>query len=355
MFGACCAKEVACCDKDADLEIMTKGLYTVMVVGARGIRNSDWMPDLDKPDCYCEVRALGEGATQEPLFVTKGLNGELEPMWREEAPLPEYKKNQALQFTVWDRNFGGSDYLGKVELRAGYFNKNGFNGDLPMEEAGTNNRAYLRFKIKPPNNPYPPPMLPKFDVEVERSSKEESWGLTLDLQDDRQVYISNITEGPFKKYNDGQDQDDLKVIATDFITVVNGKTTQLVDELKTSEKATVTVRRGLDLTMIVEKGEASLASDFAPKKVSDGGLVINTLGEKGMFKAYNDQTEDPNMRFQVSDRIVSVNGKTGNSLELHRMIEHAQGTFHVTVIRCAPDGNVQFGCSNTANRWSFYD
>jgi len=97
----------------------------------------------------------------------------------------------------------------------------------------------------------------------------------------------------------------------------------------------------LDLTMIVEKGEASLPP--APKHVSDGGFVIKTLGKKGMFNAYNDQTEDPNMRFQINDRIVSINGKTVNSLELHRMMEHAQGIFRAAVIRCAPDDTDQFG------------
>jgi len=330
-------------------------LYTVMIIGARGIRSADWMPGLGKPDCYCEVRAVGAGASEEPLFVTEVLNSPLEPMWREEAPLRDYMKNQALQFKVWDKDGAGADYLGKAELPAAYFNNDGFNGELPMEEVGTGIKAFLRFKIKPPMKPYPPPVLPKFDAEVEKSSKEEPWGLALDIQDDSHLYITDITEGPFKRYNDGQDRDDLKVAVTDFITAVNGKTTQLLNEIKDSEKVTVTIRRGLDLRMILEKGEASVDSDFDRKTRSDGGLMIKTLSEKGMFKAYNDQTEDPNMKFQVNDRIVSINGKQATNRELYRMLEEAQGTFHMTVMRCAPDDIGQSGSSDTADRWSYFN
>merc|ERR1712008_47580 len=192
--------------------------------------------------------------------------------------------------------------------------------------------------------------------EVQRNSKEELWGLAFDLQDGNNLYVSNIAEGPFKKYNDGQDNEDLQVIVTDFIQAVNGNTTNMVDELNVAEKATVTIRRAVVLTLIVEKGEGSLLSEFERKDVSSVGLVIKKLGEKGMFKAYNDQTEDPVLRFQVNDRIVRINGTAGNSMELHRMIEHAQGKFQVSVVRCAPDDEgKRWSKTTSANRWSFYD
>jgi hypothetical protein len=272
-------------------------------------------------------------------------------MWCEEAVLTDYKEKQTLQFKIWDKHL-----VGKVELQAGHFNKEGFNGELPLEGAGDGIRAYLRFKIKPPNMPYPPAVSPKLDVEIQRKSKEESWGLALDFQDGNNLYISEITEGPFKKYNDGQEDQDLQVMVTDFIQAVNGKTTNMVGELKDSEKATVTIMRAVDVTMIVEKGEGSLMSDFERKDVSSGGLVIKTIGETGMFKAYNDQTADPVLRFHVKDRIVRINGKAGNSMELYRMIEHAQGKFQVSVVRCAPDdADHRWSKTSSANRWSFYD
>lgn len=342
----------------------------VMVAGAREIRN------IGKPGCHCEVHAMGDLA-QEPLFVTPVLDEGLESLWREvaplaeyEKPLPEYKKNMVRQVKVLGDDFG-SDCLGKIDLEGDYLNDEHIKGILPAEQkAGTGIKAYLWFKIKPPNQSYPPPALSQFDVEVERSSQEESWGLYFHVQDDRQIYISGIMEGPFTRYNDVQDNYDLKVAATDFITAVNGKTTQLVDELKTSQKATLTIRRGVDLTMFVEKGQARFASDLL--NVSGAGLVIKSLGKDGMFKAYNDQTNDPNMSFQVNDRIVSINGKTGKSSELQRMIKHAQGKFNITVIRCPPDDNGQSGrqtsgafgtdsnrgvqknnvSSSTASRWS---
>eukprot|EP00419_Tripos_fusus_P008759 CAMPEP_0172662694 /NCGR_PEP_ID=MMETSP1074-20121228/5501_1 /TAXON_ID=2916 /ORGANISM="Ceratium fusus, Strain PA161109" /LENGTH=349 /DNA_ID=CAMNT_0013478625 /DNA_START=149 /DNA_END=1198 /DNA_ORIENTATION=+ len=346
-----------CCSNDTDKKpektpMDPEEFYHVMVIGARGLRNTDWMPGLGKPDCYCEVRAIGEGASEEPLHVTKTINNTLEPMWREEASLRLYKKKQALQFTVWDKDLLGPAFLGKVELKAGYFNKYGFNGELPLEESGKGIIAYLRFKISAPNMPYPKPPSPTFDVGIERNSKYDSWGIELDVQDDRHLYIADIAQGPFQKYNDEQDNDDLKVVVTDFITAVNGKETSILQALKDLEKGTVTIRRGLDLTMIVEKKEASLAAAFACRDVSEGGLVITSLGDRGAFKAYNDETDDPTMKIQIKDRIVSIDGKKGTSIELLRMLENAEGTFQIRIIRCAPDG---FVGDNTANRWCYYD
>jgi len=350
MFCQCCANEAV-----RDIEKVagdSDDYLNVMIVGARGIRNSDWMPGLGKPDCYCEVRAIGAGATEEPLFVTQVLEDTLAPMWREEAPLHAYQANQALQFKIWDKDVVGSDYLGKVEIQPGSFDTTGFNGELPLEEAGAGVEAYLRLKIKPAHKPYPrPSATPKIEVEIKRRSKSVSWGLSLDMQDEKKAYITHIAAGPFQDYNDGQDNHDLKVRATDFITAVNGKTTHLLEELKASKEAKVTIRRGLDLIMIVEKGEESVTSEFSRKFVSDGGLVIKAIGDQGMIKAHNDQTEDETLKFQVRDRIVKVDGKTGNTKDLFKMLEHAQGKFHVNVIRCATDDNR----SAEADRWSFYN
>jgi len=342
----CCSSETT--GTIEKIPVDTEDCYTVLIVGARGIRNTDWMPGAGKPDCYCEVRATGNGASSQPLFVTKVIDDSLEPMWREEAALPAYKKKQGLQFKVFDKDLASSDYLGKVELEAGYFNKDGFNGEMPLEEAGTNIKAYLRFKIKPPSKQYPPPPKCEFDAEVERSSKDAEWGLTLAKEDEKHLFIAQVTEGGFQRYNSAQENDDLKVVPTDFITAVDGEKTNLLDKLKQATKVTVTITRGLGLAMILEKNEASLTAEFARQDVSEGGLVIKKLGESGLFKEYNDKTTDPDIQVKEGDRIVSINGIYGNSLELERMLQNIEGKFQVGVVRCATD-------AASGNRWGFFD
>mmetsp|Transcript_63707 Transcript_63707/g.126036 ORF Transcript_63707/g.126036 Transcript_63707/m.126036 type:complete len:362 (+) Transcript_63707:93-1178(+) len=341
-----------CCSNDTDKKpektpMDPEEFYHVMVIGARGLRNTDWMPGLGKPDCYCEVRAVGHGASSEPLFVTKVLDNTLQPIWREEASLPAYKKKQALQFKIFDKDLTGSDYLGKVELEAGYFNKVGFNGELPLEEAGTGIKAYLNFKIKPPNGEYPPPPKREFDVEVERRDKDCEWGLTLAKEDESHLFIAEVSEGAFDKYNSTQDNEDLKVMSTDFVTAVDGQKTNLLDNLKQATKATVTIVRAEAVAMVLEKKTASITAEFGRKDVSEGGLVIKKLGDC-MFKEYNDTQNDPDIQVKEGDRIVSINGIYGNSLELERMLQNIEGKFQVGVVRCATD-------AASGNRWGFFD
>jgi len=301
-----------------------------------------------KPDCYCEVRATGTSASSEPLFVTKVIDDSLEPMWREEASLAGLKRKQGLQFKVFDKDMVGSDFLGKVELDFGYFSKEGFNGELPLEEAGAGIKAYLRFKIKAPGGEYPPPPKFEFDVEVERSSKDNNWGLTLAKEDESHLFIAHLDEGPFTNYNNTQETDDYKVVPTDFITKVDGDTSNLLSNLKEAKKATVTIVRALALAVILEKKEASLTAEFARNDVSEGGLVIKKLGESGLFKEYNDTQTDTDIQMKAGDRIVCINGIYGNSLELERMLQNIEGKFQCGVVRCAAD-------AQGGNRWGFFD
>jgi len=269
----------------ADKAVPAKPKMTITIIGARGIRNSDWLPGTGgKPDCYCVAKLAGK-----IVHKTEIITDSLAPQWVDEFDVFEYNDGDEIEFNVWDSDLIGQDYLGKVVLKPEQFMENGLNGDYLMEEAGENITAYLGLKIKLPSKVYPSEQVGGLEVTLEKGEANE-YGITLDDQDKVNLHVCEIYEGIVQKYNDSV-KDNMKVMQTDFITSVNGVEGNAEEMLKQFKEAKVTIklRRAMNLAAILEKeDQTSKLGIIVPKPVRLNALVILTI-EDGILRAYNEK------------------------------------------------------------------
>jgi len=310
---------------------VTKPQFTISIIGARGIRNSDWLPGTGKPDCYCVVTRGGK-----EIFRTKTIDNSLTPNWAEDFELSEYNDGEELEFKVWDKDLIGSDYLGKVVLTKEQFAANGVNGDFEMEEAGTNIRAYLSLKIQVQGQDLPPGSLTEFEVTVERG-EDRSYGLQIDEQGKVDLQVYEVEEGALQKYNESAKLD-MQVKKSDFIMAVNGIANSceaMLDQFQ-QPKVTLKLRRALEFVVIFEKEEFfTKLGVITPKPMKNDVIAILRI-EDGLIQDYNKTCTLESDRIAVLDRIVSIKGMRGSAGELKAKFDMMKGKFQVGLQRPAP-------------------
>jgi len=115
------------------------------IMGARGLRAADWLPSAGGSDPYCECEINGKTRLR-----TEVVNDSLNPVWNHEAAVRDYKVGDRLVFRVFDKDFEKqADLLGTATLTPEQFLPHGFDGELPLNEAGKNIKAFLKLRVKP--------------------------------------------------------------------------------------------------------------------------------------------------------------------------------------------------------------
>jgi len=301
---------------------------TFCIVGARGLRDSDWMPGSGKPDCYCVVKVAGR---EEEVYRTKTLDNTLEPVWKEEAGLAEYE-GEALEFSVWDQDATSSDKLGKVVLESGSFAE-GFNGELMLEEAGKGIKAYLKVKVKMAGQEYLPGPPAEITMKLDKDPKKKH-GLELDTRDGVSAYVTAVKAGPFETINKTAKACD-QLMPGDFIMKVNGvegTAQKILDELKTAKSVEMVVRRPVEICLTIDKkGAKKLVGVEFPKKAPGAALLITKIAE-GPFQDWN--AAHPEMEVRSGDRIVAIGPVHGKATTLQKKM-NAANKFQVTIVRPA--------------------
>merc|ERR1719410_2815743 len=117
------------------------------VVSARGLRDADWLPGSGKSDPYCVCEIAGK--PREAKLTTKVINDNLDPVWEHHGELPGYRPGDTLVFRVYDKDVAKSDSLGLLHLESAKFYPQGFEGELPLADAGKGIKAYLKLRIQP--------------------------------------------------------------------------------------------------------------------------------------------------------------------------------------------------------------
>jgi len=121
------------------------GPLKISILGASGLRNADWIGKSD-PYCTCEILAKPDAGKIKTHVIKNNLN----PTWDYEAELSEFEAGDILVFKVYDEDFGKKDdFLGTLSVMSEQFYPHGFEGDLPLQEAGTGITANLRLRIPP--------------------------------------------------------------------------------------------------------------------------------------------------------------------------------------------------------------
>jgi len=318
-----------------EIEIVEQGepkpTFTVSILGARGIRDSDWLPGSGKPDCYCVAMQGGK-----EIYRTKTIDNSLMPRWAEDFDVFEYNDGAELEFKVWDSDVGGADCLGKVVLTNEQFAVHGLNGEFEMEEAGTNIRAYLSLKIKKQGQDYPLGSATEFEVTVERG-EDTSYGLRIDEQGKLDLQVYGIEEGAVQKYNESA-KPDMQVKKSDFIMSVNGikdNCEEIMNQFN-QPKIILKLRRAVEFAVILEKGEITTKLGIVVPKPMKNDVIAILKIEDGLLKDYNNKCTNESDRILVLDRIVSVKGWRGSAGELKAKLDMMKGKFQVGLQRPHP-------------------
>lgn len=321
---------------EPQVEPIAKPELTIMIVGARGLRNSDWVPGLGKPDCYCVVKSANR-----TLFTTRATDNTLEPVWNESAKVNGYSECEPLQFSIHDSDVVGSECVGKTALESERF-ANGFNGELQLVEAGKGLTAFLRLKIEVAGLGAPPGPQPQFELSVEKGA-HRVWGLDFDI-DEEALRVSKVNPGPFTGYNDTV-KPELQLISSDYIESVNGVTgpgSTMLDQFRTKTKLRLVVRREVLLTAILERRDAQAPLGVLFFSGSRSLLITEIID--GVFKEFNNDTQDDNMKIQVGDRIIAVGGFQGSGASIQNKLQKIRGKFQLVLSRRATSSHWSFGC-----------
>mmetsp|Transcript_70949 Transcript_70949/g.224115 ORF Transcript_70949/g.224115 Transcript_70949/m.224115 type:complete len:375 (-) Transcript_70949:91-1215(-) len=297
--------------------------FSISIVGARGLRPSDWLPRVSEPACYCEVKANGE-----VLFTTaksENENGGCEPVWAAAFDVLLARVG-SLEFAVYGEDPFGSDFLGKARLETQDYGTDGFNGELKLED-GKADEACIRVKVKLAGKGLPPGPAAGFRARIERPSADTPWAIGFDTRDEVQLRVMGIVEGAVSEYNSGA-KPQRQVNVGDHLLEVNGVTgsaDSMLAEFATKCSVDCVISRSATCTFLVDFGEAS-----TPKGIdlitSAGGFdfwVIRSIADDGKGKG----------QLQPGDRVIALGPATNLAADLPQQVREASGKVLVTVSR----------------------
>jgi len=114
------------------------------IQSARGLRVADWTSGEGKSDPYCICELKGKSSASK--IQTQVIDHDLDPEWNHEGVLNDYTVGDSLEFKIYDVDY---IFLGSLVLPSEQFHPHGFEGELPLEDAGEDSAAVLRLKIEP--------------------------------------------------------------------------------------------------------------------------------------------------------------------------------------------------------------
>merc|ERR1719476_843582 len=113
------------------------------MIGARDLRNADWV---GKSDPYCICETLGKETSR---IETEVVDDCLNPKWNLEAQVINYKIEDALKFTVKDKDpLKPDDILGTVTLPSESFLGAGFDGELQLTQTTNDIPSFLKIRVE---------------------------------------------------------------------------------------------------------------------------------------------------------------------------------------------------------------
>mmetsp|Transcript_18737 Transcript_18737/g.58894 ORF Transcript_18737/g.58894 Transcript_18737/m.58894 type:complete len:826 (+) Transcript_18737:49-2526(+) len=121
----------------------------VLVIGARGLRNADWLPGAGKSDVYCVCSIVGKSHA---TSTTATCDDTLTPVWNHDFELAHYQIGDSLKFDLMDSDVScikKDDHLGTALLPSSSFYPHGFDGELRLSDSGDGVQAYLKVHIPP--------------------------------------------------------------------------------------------------------------------------------------------------------------------------------------------------------------
>mmetsp|Transcript_77442 Transcript_77442/g.214139 ORF Transcript_77442/g.214139 Transcript_77442/m.214139 type:complete len:307 (+) Transcript_77442:190-1110(+) len=118
----------------------------VVIIGARGLREADWA-GWGRSERYCVCEVLGKPRSR---VQTALVDDTQNAVWNYKAEVKDYAAGDSLTFTVMVTHHEWKKWqvcLGKASLTSGDLTV-GFDGELPLEEAGKDLKAYLHVRVE---------------------------------------------------------------------------------------------------------------------------------------------------------------------------------------------------------------
>lgn len=117
--------------------------HEITIVTARNLQDAFGRTTTANPYCVCEIPGKFRSK-----FYTAVVDGSLNPVWNQVAPLIEWARGDHLMFTVYDKELGSEDeVLGRAMLYASQFHPQGFKGRVPLQDCHAGVSAYLEIQI----------------------------------------------------------------------------------------------------------------------------------------------------------------------------------------------------------------
>ncbi|CAK0841442.1 unnamed protein product, partial [Prorocentrum cordatum] len=119
----------------------------VTIVSARGLRCADLKIFGGSSDPYCICEVAGR---PNKIFQTHVIKKNVRPEWNFTAEVADLTSQDELSFSIydWDR-ISRDDMLGRATLHAYQFLPQGFDGELPLENAGKGVCAFIHIRVEP--------------------------------------------------------------------------------------------------------------------------------------------------------------------------------------------------------------
>ncbi|CAE8603326.1 unnamed protein product, partial [Polarella glacialis] len=163
---------------------------TLSIVSAKGLRNADtWIQGKSDPYVMCTVR--GKPGTK---FKTKTVDDCLDPVWNESFDLTDFAVGDILDFAVWDEDLlTPDDALGTASLTSDeVFKAGGFEGEVPLQDAGKGIDARLLLRIQAPDADIAVPPVPD-------EPQEKPVVVEQQLEADADKAVSAVPDEPAEK------------------------------------------------------------------------------------------------------------------------------------------------------------
>mmetsp|Transcript_87406 Transcript_87406/g.271566 ORF Transcript_87406/g.271566 Transcript_87406/m.271566 type:complete len:231 (-) Transcript_87406:52-744(-) len=167
-------------------------------------------------------------------------------------------------------------------------------------------------------------------------------GMTLDssgasVAGSRGIHVSGVSlEGTAVGEGNRSMPESLRLVAGDYITEVNGISVDLfrmISELRTRSTLRMRVVRAFEFEIIVvRKKDESLGCIINYDACSGRSLVVESVAN-GAVQRWNQA--HPKKPVLAGDRILSVNGRAGTSVDLFEAVKAAQGQVMLRISRPA--------------------
>eukprot|EP00933_Yihiella_yeosuensis_P061683 TRINITY_DN64511_c0_g1_i1.p1 TRINITY_DN64511_c0_g1~~TRINITY_DN64511_c0_g1_i1.p1 ORF type:complete len:323 (+),score=38.56 TRINITY_DN64511_c0_g1_i1:183-1151(+) len=149
-------------------------------------------------------------------------------------------------------------------------------------------------------------------------------GLDLDSLDSHSLLITKIKAGPFRIYNEGVKNSELKLKPKDAIVAINGvegSSEALLQQLQSSQSVEMCIVRPKLVQINIDRAYRPLGLQVKHTSSLASGLLVSSI-EPGVLRDWNvgNRREDG---IQRRDRIFRVNGKEDLPAELLRMMKVA--------------------------------